>query len=595
MADQRTPRLDPITVKILWDRLVSIANEATTTQQRAAFSTVVREANDFACSIMDIDGGTLAQSDVGLPSFVATQAITLRALLKRFPLDSLRPGDVLITTDPWITTGQVMDLTLLAPVFRNGQVIAFGGSVAHSPDLGQVQRWTLALDVFEEGIFIPPMHLIQAGEPNETLYALIRANCRTPGHTLGDLDAQLSALRIIEQRILELLDEQHLEDLEALRAEIYSRSEEAIRAVIEQIPDGVYEGEILVDSTFPDPLAKGVVDQSRPPLFIRTKVTIAGSDMTVDYTGSSPQVAASINSIWTFTLAYTAYAVRLMTVSYVPNNAGFMRPLTVISPEGTILNARYPAPCLNRHVIGHQVGDAVYGALAQVVPERIMAQGGSTPVWVFIGLGRDRRGHPYNRILPVNGGLGALPHKDGETATFPANLSNTPVEVLNDAMQAIVETKEIIPDSAGPGKYRGGFGQRLTIRAFDHVVYTLLASRIQNAPQGLLGGHAGRAGHIYLNGQEIGPGDGQLQPGDVLVFETPGGGGLYSPLERSVAAVVSDVQEGLISPEAALEAYGVVLDAQSLLADLEATIQLRARRRKPGQPQPVPAPGLPTR
>ena len=189
MASNGAKGLDAVTVKILWDRLASIASEATTIQYRTAFSTVVRESNDFACSIMDVGGGTLAQSDIGLPSFVATQAITLENMLKKFPLDSLEEGDVLITNDPWIATAQVYDFTCLAPIVKNGKVVAFAGSVAHSPDIGGVQRWSLALDVFEEGLFVPPMKLFRAGKRNEDLFTLIAANCRTPGYTLGDLDA----------------------------------------------------------------------------------------------------------------------------------------------------------------------------------------------------------------------------------------------------------------------------------------------------------------------------------------------------------------------------------------------------------------------
>jgi N-methylhydantoinase B len=208
-----------------------------------------------------------------------------------------------------------------------------------------------------------------------------------------------------------------------------------------------------------------------------------------------------------------------------------------------------------------------------------MAQGGSSPSWILIAVGKDRRGNPYHRIIPINGGLGALPRKDGEVATFPANLSNTPVEMLDDAMHVVIESKEIIPDSAGPGKYRGGFGQRVAFRAADPMIYSVLASRIQHPPQGLLGGKPGRAGKIFLNGREIGPGDGQLLPGDVIVFETPGGGGLHPPTERPVELVVADVEEGLVSIGQAREAYGVALDPVTGEADLNETERLRLRMR----------------
>lgn len=574
MASNGAKGLDAVTVKILWDRLASIASEATTTQYRTAFSTVVRESNDFACSIMDLGGGTLAQSDIGLPSFVATQAITLENMLKKFPLDSLQEGDVLITNDPWIATAQVYDFTCLAPIVKNDKVVAFAGSVAHSPDIGGVQRWSIALDVFEEGLFVPPMKLFRAGKRNEDLFTLIAANCRTPGYTLGDLDAQLSALHTMEQRVLALLDEQGMDDLDELVPEIYGRSEAAMRAVISEIPDGTYTNELWIDNRFPDPLVREQV-QDRPPLLIHAKVTVAGSDITVDYSESSPQVAGSVNSGWTFTQAYTGYGVRLMTVPYLPHNAGFLRPLKVISKPGTIMNAKYPAAGLSRHAIGHQVCDAFYGALAHAIPDRIWAQGGSAPSWTFIAFGKDRRGNAYNRILPLNGGLGAMPHKDGEIATFPANLSNTPIEVVEDTMPMIMESKAVIPDSAGPGKYRGAPGQRVTFRATSEIIFSSIAARMLNPPQGLLGGLPGRGGRVWLNGEEISPRDGQLKPDDVLVFETPGGGGMHPPYERAIGAVVEDVQEEIVSVEQAREAYGVVIDPVTLQADEDATAQLR--------------------
>ncbi len=568
--------LDPITVKILWDRLASIASEATTTQYRTAFSTVVRESNDFACSIMDVGGGTLAQSDIGLPSFVATQAITLENMLKRFPLDSLEEGDVLITNDPWIATAQIYDFTCLKPIVKNGRVVAFAGSVAHTPDIGGVQRWSLSLDVFEEGLFVPPMKVFRAGERNEDLFTLIEYNCRTPGYTLGDLDAQFSALHIMEQRVLALLDEQELDDLDKLVPEIYGRSEAAIRAVIDEIPDGTYTYELWIDNGFTDPLAPRHI-KDRPPLLIHAAVTIAGSDITVDYSESSPQIAGGFNSGWTFTQAYTGYGVRLMTVPYLPHNAGFLRPLKVISKPGTIMNAEYPSAGLYRHAIGHQACDAVFGALAEVIPDRVWAQGGSAPVWIFIALGKDRRGNAYNRLLPINGGLGAMPAKDGEIATFPANLSNTPIEIMEDSMPIVMESKEVIPDSAGPGKYRGAPGQRVTFRAKASIVFSFMVARMQHPPQGLLGGLSGRGGRVWMNGEEMGPRDGQLQDGDVLVFETPGGGGMHPPFERNIAAVEEDVQEEIVSIEQARLAYGVVIDPQTLQADLDATERLRVR------------------
>jgi N-methylhydantoinase B len=537
--------LDPVTIKVLWDRLVSIVDEATMAQYRTAFSTVVQEANDFACSIMDKHGGTLANSQTGLPSFVATQAITLHHLLERYPQAAIHQGDVFITNDPWIGTGQAMDITLLSPIFRGDQLVAFAGSVAHSPDLGGAQRWNLSVDVFDEAILIPLTKLYDRGVPNQTLLDMLRANSRLPDLTIGDLEAQLAAIRRTTTRLLEVMDEYRLADLEELVDEIYVRSESAMRDAIRAIPDGRYVGEVWSDN-FPDPL--GANSLANEPILIRATVTVDGSDLTIDYAGSSPQRPGSFNSVWTFTTAYSLYALRVVLVPLFPNNAGFYRPLKVICPEGTVVNARYPSATLSRHAIGHQVADAIYAALAPVLPQAVFAQGGSAPSWDLLLMGEDARGRAFHRLIIINGGTGAGPRQDGQTLCFPANISNTPAEVMESLMPVVCEAKEVIVNSAGAGRHRGGFGQRMTFRALAPLGYSLINARVHRAPQGLLGGAPGRAGRAVAAGRELPPGsDGTLAQGECLIIETPGGGGLGSPDERDPAMVESDLLGGMIT------------------------------------------------
>jgi N-methylhydantoinase B len=537
--------LDAVTVKILWDRLVSIVDEATVAQYRTAFSTVVQEANDFACSIMDTKGGTLANSQTGLPSFVATQAFTLGDLLRRFLREDIHPGDVFITNDPWIGTGQAMDITLLSPIFKGERLVAFAGSVAHAPDLGGTQHWNLSRDVFDEALLIPPLKLYDRGQPNETLLALIRANSRLPHLTLGDLDSQLAAIYRSTTRLLSVMKEYGLVDLEELIAEIYARSEGAMRTAIAAIPDGEYVGEVWSEG-FRDP-AGGDANSAEPePILIRATVTVAGSDLTVDFTGSSPQVPGSFNSVWTFTTAYSLYSLRYVLVPLFPNNAGFYRPLKVICPEGTVVNARYPSATLSRHVIGHQVADAIYAALAPVLPDAVLAQSGSSPSWDLLLTGEDARGRHFHRLVIINGGMGASPCEDGATLCFPANISNTPIEILESTMPIICECKEIVDGSAGEGRTRGGFGQRMTFRALAPLHYSLINARVRYAPQGLLGGAPGKAGRAVAAGVELPPGtNGRLAPGETLVIETPGGGGLGLFAERDPARIARDVREGM--------------------------------------------------
>jgi N-methylhydantoinase B len=233
--------LDDVDVRVVWDRLVSAVNEASRVLQRSAFSTLVRECNDFACTLMTREGETLAIADVALPSFASTQAITLRACLEQRPADDWRDGDIVITNDPWIGTGHVMDLTVLKPIVIEGRVVAFTGSVAHSPDLGGVQGWNAGADVYEEGFQIPPLRLYREGVPDETLFALLRANSRTPDQTIGDLMAQIASNETTEQRVRQILHEHALDSLDEIAEEILGRSEAAMRAAIAAVPDGRYE------------------------------------------------------------------------------------------------------------------------------------------------------------------------------------------------------------------------------------------------------------------------------------------------------------------------------------------------------------------
>lgn len=566
--------LDPVDVGILWDRLIAIADEATTTLHRAAFSTAVRESNDFAVTILDARGeGTLAAAQSGLPSFISTQAVTLGHALRAFPAETLAPGDVIVTNDPWLATGQAMDVTLLAPIFRGVRLVAFAGAVAHSPDLGGARQWARASDVYEEALQLPLLKLHRAGAPSEDVYALIRANCREPARTLGDLDAMLAAMAILGERVLELLDEAGLDDLDELAGEIYDRSERIMRDAIAAIPDGAYGAEIRADDRLADPVSGLRPDGAG--FVIRATVTVAGEDVTVDFTGTSPQRANSTNAPGVFTASYAKYAVRYALVPLLPHNAGFLRPIEVVTPEGCALNVRRPAPTGNRHVVGQQACDAIFAALVHAVPDRVMAPGGSTPNWLLVMAGTGRDGHPFARILPLAGGLGAFPAKDGEIAFFPANLLSTPMEMLESEQAIVVEEKSILADSAGPGRFRGAPGQRLVLRAQAQTVFTMLTGKVDHPAQGLLGGLPGRPGRLLLNGEPLWPGDGVLRPGDVLEIETPGGGGLHHPHGRPVERVAADVRLGIVGVEQAAAAYGVAVDARGVV-DHEATARLRA-------------------
>ncbi len=558
--------IDEVSLRILWDRLVSVTNEASVVLKRSAFSTLVRDCNDFACSIMTPNGDTLAIADASLPSFSTTQSITLKAVLERFPLESWRPGDVVITNDPWIATGQIMDITLLKPTFHRDRLVAFTGSIAHSPDLGGLQRWNGAKDIYEEGLFIRPTKFYSEGMPNETLFQLLEWNSRMPEQTIGDLMAQLASHEVGERRLIQVMEEHDLDTLDELAYEIFARSERTIRAAIAEIPNGEYRFEMMADGSLGGPYDQVGERREPEPMAVRVKVTVADTSIEVDFSESSDQVEPPINSVFPFTYAYGAYAIRLLLVSHLPQNAGFLRPLRIVAKQGTVMNAAYPAATLNRGIVGHLVCDAIFGALSELLPARARAMSGSTPLWQLILIGEDDANRPYQRIMPLNGGLGATTGADGIVCSFPANLTTVPVEILELTTPIRWERKEILTDSAGPGTFRGGYGVRSVFRPLRRGLFSMTFSRVANPPKGFLGGGDGRAGHVVLNGTELRPGaEGVLHVGDELIVETPGGGGIGLPEQRPPDKIQSDLEAGVISEDHAVAMYGLQRGARSAL------------------------------
>lgn len=548
--------IDDISLRIIWDRLVSAVNEAGQVLKRSAFSTLVRECNDFACTIMTIEGETLAIADAAVPSFSATQAITLTACLKEYPLSTWSDGDVMVTNDPWVGTAQVMDPTFLKPVVYKGRIVAFTGSVAHSPDLGGVQRWNGAADIFEEGLQIPFMKLYQAGKPNETLFQLIRANSRIPDQAIGDIMAMLASHEVAERRVKQIMSEHGLDDLSQVAEQIFRRSETAMRRAIGEVPDGHYEFSLRAEGSLGGPFQRAE-DQFPADIEVVAKVTVRETNIEVDFSDSSPQVAPPINSVYPFTFAYSVYALRLLLVPHIAQNAGFIRPLRILAKEGTVLNAKRPAPTLNRGVIGHLVGDCIFGALADVIPTRARAMSGSTPLWHFFLIGADKAGTSYLRVIPMNGGMGATTRSDGIVCSFPSNMNNISIEVLELTTPIRCGKKELILDSCGAGAHRGGPGVRWVLEPLQDAIFSTTFNRVRNPPQGFLGGLNGRCGRLLINDTELRPGtEGTLKANDLVTIETPGGGGLGNPRARERVLVELDVEDGFVSRTQAHDLYG---------------------------------------
>jgi len=541
---------DPVLLEIVWNRLLAMVEEQARVLINAAFSPIVSEMQDLAVGVFDRHANMLAQSiSTGTPGHTISMATGVRHFLERYPAERLEPGDTLLSNDPWKIAGQLNDMTVVTPVFRRGKVQALFASTCHSIDVGGRGYSADSREVFEEGLAIPVQKLIRAGEPNEDLFELIAANVRAPREVLGDLRAQVAANEVSAARLIAMLDEFGLAGLDELSASILGRSERAMRKAIATIPNGTYRHSLRLDG----------FDK---PIDIRAAVTVDDERVEVDFAGSSPQSAHGINVVLNYTFAYTSYGLICAICPTAPVNAGTFRPLTVWAAEGSILNARFPAPVAGRHLVGHFLPTAVLGALAQVIPDRVMAE--SSALGAATIYGRQASGEPFLSTFFAYGGYGARPDKDGLATTgFPSNLANTPVELLEATTPLLVASKELIPDSGGAGRFRGGAAQRIVLetRSPSPCQVSCFFERIANPAQGLDGGGQGRPGRFELvtaAGRRRRPhpkGQFTFAPGDVLTVELSGGGGFGPPAERDPARLAEDVDDGLVTPRAARALY----------------------------------------
>jgi N-methylhydantoinase B len=534
-----TPRqFDAVELELLWRRLISLVDEAAAALVRTSFSTLVRESYDFSCIVTDAAGQSLVQATESIPSFIGTLPETVKHFLKFFPPETLNPGDVLITNDIWLGTGHLPDITVAKPIFRHGKLVAFSASTAHAPDIGGKIRSPEPREVFEEGLQIPPLKLMRAGEADETLVAILRKNVRTPEQTMGDLWAQVVALDLMEERLHILMEQAGLDDLAALAAEIHARCEVAMRSAIAALPDGTYSSELQTD---------GLMDK---PVTLKLSLTIEGDRIIADYTGTDAQVDRAINCALCYTYAMTMYGIKVCTSPNLPNNEGAWRSISIIAPEGCIVNPVFPASGGSRMLIGHYLPMLVFGCLGQIVPERVMAACGS-PMWGMNQSGVNAQGKPYANMFFYNGGMGANMRGDGISClSWPSNVSSTAIEITEHIAPLRVHYKRLRPDSGGPGRHRGGLGQEIALesRSETPIAVSFLAERTIFPAFGIEGGKAGAPGVLRINGDKVDPKKQYvLSRGDTVILATPGGGGHGDPEQRNKMALESDIQAGYTS------------------------------------------------
>ncbi len=542
---ERSNTLDPVSLGIMWDRLISITDEIQRALVRTSFSTTVRESYDLSVVVFDAESNAIAQGSYSLPSFTGTAPQTLRHMLARYPAETLRPGDVVMTNDPWMGTGHLFDVSVMRPVFRNGRCVGYTMSVTHLPDIGGAGWTTTGGEIYEEGLRLPIVKLAEQGRFDARLLEIIAVNVRTNEQVIGDIMANVACNEVGGRLLVEFMDEYGIDDLLPVSQAIIRQSEQALRAELRKIPAGRYANSIQIESR----------DE---PITLSVAIDIKDGAAAFDFAGTGPMVRHGINVPICYTRAMSCHAIKCLTVPSLPNNDGFVRPVSVTAPENCILNAQMPAATAGRHAVGHFVNPLVYGALARALPDRVSSDSGMTNPMSFNGTHRD--GYPIANIYFCAGGYGALEGRDGHATTpAPSNMTSVPAEVWENLTSMRIEHKRLLPDSAGAGKWRGGLGQEVSIlNTTGHkLAVSFFAGRGEFPPRGYFGGADGTLRRYWLNGKPIrSKGRYLLEPGDRLVTNEAGGAGYGDPRERDRALVRRDLEQGFVTPKGAARDYG---------------------------------------
>ncbi len=553
MSDRRN--ISEIDVQIMWNRLLSVVEEQGQTLVRTAFSTSAREAGDISAGVFDLRGRMLAQAVTGTPGHINTMAASVGHFLAVFPVADMKEGDVYITNDPWKGTGHLYDLVVVSPTFMDGRIVALFACTSHLVDMGGVGQTPEGRQIWHEGLFIPLLRLARAGEMNEDLLAMIRANVREPVQVIGDVYALIACNDIGSRRLISMMREFRLDDLDMLGEEIITRSRRAMTEAIGKLPKGTWTNTMRVDGY-------------EAPLDLVASVTIAEDTIHVDFTGTSGMSSYAINCPLCYTEAYTTFGINCVVAPTIPNNAGTLDAVKVTAPPGTIVSATYPAAVYARSSIGHMMPDVVYGALEQAIPGRVPAEGTSN-LWSLkmvaghglTGVG-SKAGTQFMVMSFHSGGAGARPNQDGLSATpFPSGVRNVPVEATEAITPLVIWRKELRQDSGGAGRYRGGLGQVMEVSSREDAAFGLFAGfeRVKFPARGLNGGGPGERGGVSLkSGVTLQPKGLQVVPaGERLVIEMPGGGGMGPASERDPESVRRDVRLGYLSASAAKRDYGI--------------------------------------
>ncbi|MDP6829724.1 MAG: hydantoinase B/oxoprolinase family protein [Alphaproteobacteria bacterium] len=577
---------DPIEFELFKNAIFAIGDEMAVTVCRTTYSGVLRDNMDFSTALADADGRMVAQG-LTLPGHLGSIPAALAVVVERFAGD-IHPGDMFIMNDPFDGGMHLPDIFIFQPLYDGDRRVAFAATISHHSDVGGRVPGSNASDsteIYQEGLRIPPLKLFDKGVRNETMWSLIEKNVRIPILVMGDLRAQLAACHIAEVQFGELLRRYGADKVELYMEEVIDYAERLTRAAVAELPDGQWSFEDWIDDDGID---------LKQPIRLFVTITKSGEEMTVDWTGSSPQVKGAINSSLSFTVAHSVGAIRCILPLNIPSNEGVFRVIKVIAPPATITNMVLPAACAARGLTGFRMGDCMFGALAMMLPDRVCAASDGGNTGVSIG-GYDDERQPYIYVDFSCGTHGGRPWADGlqGNSNMFANMASQSIEVIETEQPMQILAYEFVPDRAGPGKFRGGAPFRKDYRFLEkEAVLQVRSDRRDFRPYGLYGGYPGKASANSLNP------DGENRPleskitmnigyGTVFRHDLAGGGGWGDPLERDPEKVLRDVRNELVSPEAACADYGVVVDTDSWSIDLPATEAQRASLRA-GRPDEQP-------
>jgi N-methylhydantoinase B len=565
---------DPVEFELFKNSLLSIADEMALTIFRTTYSGVLKDNMDYSTAMFDGSGSLVAQG-LTLPGHLGSMPTAMAAVKEAFA-GGIANGDVYILNDPFQGGMHLPDIFVFKPIFRETELLAFAATVCHHTDVGGRVPGSNASDsteIYQEGLRIPPLKLYDRGMRNETLYALIERNVRVPVKVFGDLRAQLAACHICEQSLLELAGRYGTDKVKRYMTELVDYSERMTRAAISELPDGVY--------SFLDHIDDDGIDVGKP-IPLKVTVTKSGDHILVDWTGSSPQVKGAINNTLSFTKSASYCAIRSVLPDNIPNNDGVFRAIEVTAPPGTIANGVLPAACAARGLTGFRMVDCMFGALSQMLPDKVFAASDGGNTGISIG-GWDGERRPFIYVDFTCCAWGGRPNADGldGNSNIYANMASQSIEVTETEQPIEITAYEFIPDAMGPGKFRGGAPFRRDYRFLaEEGILQVRSDRRDFRPYGLYGGGPGKPSMNYLNpDRENTPLPSKLtmtiRRGDVFRHEVAGAGGWGDPLERDPAMVLRDVRNELVSREAARADYGVVLTAKPLTVDEPATAALR--------------------